>query len=303
MPAPRLRLLGLRALVWLFVVAGAVGGVAGLLRSPAAPTEAINDASLSVDPAVAGVGELAVRRWLRASETEEQDGLFLTRPDSRAAGEVAPVVEFTAAVSVRTLERDYWAVTVAADVTESPPGGAGQSATWFFEVGIARGADQRLTAVTAPALVPPPVGSDGSRRIAGRPLGTPRPDDPVAAAVEGFLSGLLTGRGDSSRFLAPGFALAPLIPAPLIDVGIDRLAINDQPDGTARARAAVTGTSPNGAVYHLVYELQLAQRAGRWEVQAISGAPALAETHPPTSGRQTTPAPTATPQPATGPGA
>jgi hypothetical protein len=175
--------------------------------------------------------------------------------------------------------------------------------TWFFEVGVARGANELLTAVTAPALVPAPVGRDGSRRIAGRPLGTPRPDDPVAVAVEGFLTSFLTGRGDASRFLALGYTLPPLTPVPFIDAQVEGLAINGQPDGAAQVRATVTGTSPNGAVYHLAYALRLVERAGRWEIQAMSGAPALAEAQRPASGRQDAPPSSVAPRSVTEPGA
>jgi hypothetical protein len=58
-------------------------------------------------------------------------------------------------------------------------------------------------------------------------------------------------------------------------------------EGEARVRVAARATSAAGVPRTVSYELGLAQRAGRWEVTSLSGAPTI-------DADETVPAPTTT---------
>jgi hypothetical protein len=154
--------------------------------------------------------------------------------------------------------------------------GSWQSAgTWYVEVGVAR-TDDGLVAISEPALVPAPVEIPGAPEPAGDGLGVPAQDDEeMAHTVEGFLSALLAGNGDVSRYLAPDIEILPVTPAPFSDVSLERWAVTDTGDDTVRVRLNARGTSVLGGPRTVSYELGLAERAGRWEVTSLSGAPTI----------------------------
>lgn len=253
---------------------GAASGVIALLRPQGQAPARAAATSTAAPVDVAGFAELAVRSWLDA---DDADGLFAE------AGEVAhevrgdgPVSGFVAAVAARPVGQDYWAITVAAEVADPARGAA--SSTWFLEVGVARGRDG-LVAVASPAVVPAPATADV--RVDGPLLRTARPDEPVIAAVEAFLGALLTGTGDVGRYLAPGVTLSAVVPPPFTTVQVQRATATETDARRLRLRADVEATTAAGSTWPLHYEVSLLKRAGRWEVGALSGAPAIAGTTPP----------------------
>lgn len=267
--------------LWALVALGAIGGLVGLLR-PATETVAPSDdgrASAATPPEVAGFGELAVTTWLQADgdgAEAQLDPLYAVDPPANG-GDVGRrrVTGDATTVATREVSDDYWAVTVAAPVDEWAEGGWQSAGTWYLEVGVAR-TGEGLVAVSEPAIVPAPAEPRDAPEVEGGGLGVPDQDDEdMATTVEGFLRALMAGNGDVSRYLAPGVEILPVTPAPFSDVALRQWAITDTGEGQVRVRLSARATSAAGVPRTVSYELGLAERAGRWEITSLSGAPAI----------------------------
>lgn len=284
--------------LWGLVGLGAVGGLVGLLRpsSPETTATAEGDGSGTVPVEVAGFAEVAVTAWLEFDGgdrgEEELDALYAVDPPSAASDTGRRRVGVTNVVGARPLGEHYWAVTVAAPVDEYVEERWRAAGTWYLEVGVvAEGGT--MTAVTEPALVPAPAAPEEPPRPAGGGLGVPGSDDEaMAATVQGFLAALVAGDGDVSRYLAPDVEIVPVTPAPFAEVTLQRWAVEELGDDQARVRVSARGVSAGGVPRTVNYELGLAQRAGRWEVTSLSGAPTLHDEDgrpaPTTAGSSTT---------------
>lgn len=267
--------------LWALVALGAIGGLVGLLR-PTTETAAPSDDGAAGDvtpPEVAGFGELAVTTWIEAEgdgAEAQLDALFAVNPPSSAGDAGRRRVNGDAiAIGTREVSDEYWAVTVVAPVDELVQGAWEPVGNWYVEVGIARTGDG-LVAVSEPAIVPAPGEPNDAPEPAGEGLGVPaEEDEEMATTVEGFLSALLAGDGDVSRYLAPDTVILPVTPAPFRDVTLGRWAVTDTGDDTVRVRLSAQATSPAGGPRTVSYELGLAERAGRWEVTSLSGAPTI----------------------------
>jgi hypothetical protein len=279
--------LAARVVLWAALGLGCVGGVVGLVRATADPAPAPGPPSsgggMDIPGPVASTAELVVERWLTATpdDAARLTDLFVEPPElqglTSSSGDLT--VERVRAIAGQMRQENYWSVTVAADViapdiTAEDPGAEPAVTTWYLEVGIAGDSNGRMAALAAPAVVPhPPRVSTGWRASVG-PTIVPRAGDPTAAAVEGFLDALLAGSGDPRRYVATGVDVTPLVPAPFSDVVVDKLAIDELPDGAHRVLAQVTATTPGGARLQLAYEVVVVERPDRLEVAGWSGAPA-----------------------------
>jgi hypothetical protein len=280
--------LAARVGLWGAVGFGCLGGFVGLVRpAPAADLPAVVETDTAAVPSpVTGVAELVVTRWLTATEEDQDrlDALFVDGVTVDDGGAQGLIVGDVTAVAGRRIEEGYWAVTVAAEVTEpAAPQAADTDAagnaeapttTWFVEVGIVGDADGGLAALTTPAVLPaPPTVSDGWQRDdAG--AWTPDEDDPVVATIEGFLTALLTGEGDPSRYLAPGGSIVPADPPPFTELVVMQMAaVGNSDDTEVRAWTQVQVTTPGGARRVVAYEVVIARRVDRWEVVELSGVP------------------------------
>ena len=182
------------------------------------------------------------------------------------------------------MERDYWAVTVAADVrvTEDPAAeevdesdddaqGREAPVRWLLEVGVLRSGGA-LTVVGPPAVVSSPP----SPEVDLRPLeASPERDDPMTTTAESFLRSLLTGAGEVGRYTAPGSSVSPLTPAPFETVTVEGVGIVRADPATSTIRVDASAITAAEVEVSLSYELVMAERDGRWEVKALSGAPSL----------------------------
>ena len=172
------------------------------------------------------------------------------------------------------------AVTVSAEVT---PAGADTATRRYFQVPVVV-SDKGVRAMAMPAAVPAPstgltVNLDYSNQLSSNAA--------IVTAAQGFLSAMLTGDGDVTRFTSPGTNLGAITPAPYASISVIGartqkslgdsaetpadgqrarllLTISQQPPGTASSTDALTGA----------YALTMAARAGRWEVSALDPAPA-----------------------------
>ncbi|HEY8527838.1 MAG TPA: conjugal transfer protein [Acidimicrobiales bacterium] len=279
--------------LWCLVALGAIGGLVGLLRPAARPAveSAASSAEETVPPEMSGFAELAVTTWLEASGDEDDaavESLFAANPSTAVGDSGRRRVTATYTVGARPVDdgdasgggdegRDYWAVTVAAAVDEL--GGDRRwhdAGTWYVEVGVVRDADGALVAASEPALVPAPRRPADEPRPAGGGLGVPSSDDEeLATTVEGFLAALVAGDGDVSRYLSPDYEIDPVTPAPFEQITLQRWSVTELADDRVRVRLVARGTSAAGVPRTVSYELELEERAGRWEVTALSGAPTL----------------------------
>ena len=268
--------------LWSLVAFGALGGFVGLLRpAPAAPagTASTSPSLTVVPPQVPGFAELAVRSWIERSEIDTGlERYYVGADEADNRSEPAREVATSSVVAVDPVEDGYWAVTVAAEVVEFDDAGAvGSTGAWFVEVGIVVDGGGGLAAIGTPALVPAPsVVTD--LRVAGAELRARQADDPVADAIEGLLTALLTGNGDLTRYLAPDTELAPISPPPIATLTLERLAETVNPAGGVVVRVLVTAVTSEGNEQPLGYEIALLERAGRWEATSLTGAPTLEAT-------------------------
>ncbi|MDD9350607.1 conjugal transfer protein, partial [Mumia sp.] len=296
-PVRPLAQLAARVGLWGAVGIGVVGGLVGILRPPVQQVEAVaeqSDDDTVVPAPVAGVAELVVQEWLTVDDDREDEvieALFVEPPDALGASQGNLAVGRVTTVSGEARHEGYWAVTVAAEVTESiplpegEPGDAGDGlehvgTTWFVEVAIVGDTDGRLAALTTPAIVPPPP-----EVVTGWYASTDRPrpaeEGPLTTAVEGFLGALLAGGGDPSRYLAPGGELSAVSPVPFVEVRLVQMSADDLGDGRTRVLAEIDATTRGGTTTRLTYEIVLEEWADRWEITQFSGAPTLLVGEPP----------------------
>ena len=101
----------------------------------------------------------------------------------------------------------------------------------------------------------------------------PDEDDPTTDTIARFFSALLAGQGDLERYMAPGARLRPVEPSPYASVSVERVAFkatakaNDDGARTAQVEVAAVDRAGRTQVFH--YALELAVRAGRWEVTQL----------------------------------
>jgi hypothetical protein len=245
-----------RCALWLLVATGALGGLFAATRPTTTVIQPAVEQGAALPPGVAGTAELAVRDWLNGEG----------RP-ARAGAPSAPSVDAVAAVATREIDTDYWAVTVGATIRDA----SSNPTHWYLEIGVLV-TDGGPRPVGAPAFVPPPT-TLNALDVATLTLTVPAPDDEAAATAAAFLSALLTGAGDPVRYVAPEATIGELEHPPFAHVVLQRTAVvQDAPNLVVRV--AVTGTTPDGLAFDLLYELTLGERDGRWEVLAMTGAPA-----------------------------
>lgn len=286
--AARLPRIGL----WALVVLGALGGLVAAVRPTTTVIERTAHQQVAPPVGLSGVAEISVRQWLTG------DG----RPERLGTATPTLAVDSVAAVALRPITSDYWGVTVAAAVR----GPASQAATlWYLEVGVTSDS-HGLRPVGQPAVVPAP--SDPSPVLgAAASLGSPAPGDPLPATAEAFLRALLTGTGDPVRYEAPDAAIAPIEHPPFLELTVDRTAVLHSDPTSTLLRVAVIATTADHIEFTVTYELVLAERAGRWEIKALSAAPTLPSANPRPSAPSTTTTPTTakanTPTSAPSPGA
>ena len=250
------------------MVLGAAGGVVGAFRpTPTTSTDAGMQSGSSPALGTVGLAELAARDWLA---TGQIDG---PASESSAGGHLQVLA--TAVVEVRTAGPARWTVTVAAEL--QPPASA-EAALWFVEVAVTETPEGLATG--PPAIVAGPPRTTTPSRAAEVQMSRPAPDDPLAATAEQFLAALLSGGSDVSRYLAPGVSLQAVDPPPFLSVELEgTVVVARRPDGVVM-RAVVLARTVDDVELRMVYELDLAERDGRWEVRRLGTAPAAAGEQP-----------------------
>ena len=269
-----------RVALWTAVMLGALGGITSLVTVAGGeePTpEPEVDESIGVPAPVAGVAELAVERWLTASEdtAAELDALFVEMPElENAETEAMEVLDVKSVAGLR-LEEGYWSVTVAARVVEIVGDVPPPPSTWFVEIGIVGDVEKGLAALTTPAIVPPPTLVDPPWKTSAGNVESPDTDDRIATTVEGFLNALLAGKSDPGRYLAPRVNIPAVDPAPFASVELQALSVEEIDEDEIRIWVLAELTTAAESVHVAGYEIKARKRIDRWEILSIWGAPAV----------------------------
>ncbi|WP_280244370.1 conjugal transfer protein [Nocardia abscessus] len=196
----------------------------------------------------------------------------ITLPSSARQVSDPSVVYVSRVVSTGAL--DVWSVTVSARVGKAG-GAAAPEQRHFYRVAVSV-SDGRLRALSTPAEVEPPAKGVDLKLAYGAPCA---PDTPLGQVAAGFLSAMLTGKGDVARYTTPDAGLAALKPPPFTAVELASLTSDDSSCGSGGAKAQVLATvnpkADTGAAATLSYPLTMIRNAGQWQVASIDPIPAL----------------------------
>jgi len=248
----------------------------------------------------AAVGEFAqqfVLAWLGTSRGKESvlrgfvDVTNVQLPD-KAVTATQP-----ATAGLIRLGADTWSVTVGVTVTD-----VAGTVRRYFQVPV-RSQGGAMVSSMLPAAVAAPATATSPE------LGyqyTTASSDPVSVATAQFLSSLVAGSGDVTRYVSPGSSIAAVTPPPysavrLVEVRTDQdlqKAVGGVPTGgVVRVFATAEATVSAEQKIPVQYALTLKVREGRWEVFSLDPAPVTttANTRPvPLTGSTTDTIPTPT---------
>lgn len=224
---------------------------------PAAPTDA-------PDRAAEGYAALFARRYLTWDAAQPQLSAQLLAPMTGTAIDPNAGLSLPASgaqhalwaevVQSRRLAAGRHVYTVAAQTDTS--------GVVYLTVGVARAADGRLSLTGYPAFVGAPA--SGPAQPVGR--SSEVTDGALAAVVERALRNYL---GASPGELAADLASGARVALPGSALTLDSLQrLGWAADGSSVLAVVVAGDA-RGARYTLAYELDVAERDGRWEVSAI----------------------------------
>ncbi|MFJ4099917.1 conjugal transfer protein [Amycolatopsis japonica] len=273
-----------RALGWCLIIASPLAVIVGLVMlRPTAPSDAPRPEQQAAAGEPEGWAEMYVRSWLSANR-DDSGGLEAFYPagmkSTRAVGTQIPVD--TSTLSVVSPRPGAWSVLVAVNVLVQQPDGRHRARLACAVVSLAGSAEGYVaTSLPAPAACP--------RTLAAVDLDYPESAElngPIGQSVHGFLVAYLAGRGELSRYIAPGTNLGAIIPPLYAEVQLLELRTHEpfEPGQAARpldgtqvhATARAWGYDALGQVTTIDYALTLAARAGRWEVSRIDPTPLLA---------------------------
>jgi hypothetical protein len=259
------------------------------------------------EPTVAaeGFAQLFVATWLVAQPGDSLAPFYPGRMDfgSRtplpsAALPPALKVLRTASIEASELNPGYWSITVGAQVQA----GDGVPDNRFYRVAVLRTRIGAYVAAALPSEVAGPLGAKAPNLAVGSG-DHPEANDPVAVSVSQFLGALLAGKGDLTRYMAPGSTVKAISPVPFTAVEVTDIA-SRKLGGDANhieVDAAAVAVDAGGRLASLTYPLELTKSEGRWEVVRILSGPSLASQQPDLSPATTVPTPTTLPLPSTAP--
>ncbi len=284
------------AVLWSALVAGPLALVLAVLVVLSGPGTSADVAAPAADHSAeqAAVEEFAQRfvvTWLQTPQGQEAQLAPYVQVVHLTLPEVPWQADAPATASVGRLGAGRWSVTVAVSV--SAPGSPTRRR--YFQVPVSYvsggGGGGAMVAAALPAPVAAPIAA-AAPELAYRYRADPA--GPVVTSIGEFLTALLTGQGDVTRYVSPGTVIAAVNPPPytavaVSDVMVDRDVAGGTPP-TSGQRLAVLATArvtagPNQQI-DVQYALTLLARAGRWEVQAVDPSPQVVPTAATNSGTQ-----------------
>jgi hypothetical protein len=261
--------------------AGLVVGLAAASSGSAPVTEPRSTDTRGEQAAVEEFAARFVTTWLVANADNAEDLLdgLVEIPDSAEFPLTGLQASDPTVAGVAQFEGGIWSVTIA--VTTSDPTTSEPGVRRFFRVPVVYDAG-RLAALALPAPTAAPTMADPPELGYPGDLST---GHPAWQTVAGFMTALLAGKGDITRYLTPGTHVAPVVPVPFGAIRINQIAVavdvGEEPahvpsDGqrlpmlvTVSGLASTTASSGLTAQYALV----LTGRDGRWEVTEVESSP------------------------------
>jgi hypothetical protein len=138
--------------------------------------------------------------------------------------------------------------------------------TWYVEIGIVGDPLSGLRAHRTPALMPPPALVEDGRASTSQPWERADQEDDLVQTIDGFLDALLAGNGDPDRYFVEELEIEPIEPAPLDDVLVEEISVQELDDGVTRAQVKVTGFPRGGGEQPLAYELDVRWTGQEYEI-------------------------------------
>ena len=281
----------------LALLAGPAALVWTLVRPEPAPVSTSSGAENTTETAAASERAVElVETWLRADSNDQQLIASLTNaPVGTLPQEGLTIRDSSVAQVEQAADDGVWSVTIGVDVAEpapnAPAAGEGEeekvALVWvrrYFQVPVLvdrtdtewSGPDLAVTALALPAPVPGPAAA-----VDPPNLDYPETISPTTTAGEsiaGFLSAMVAGDGEITRYLRPGTAVSAVTPAPYSAVavmgikGSHEVTENPADDEGTHALTTVELTRLDGNKTTAQYVLTLVARDGRWEVAGLEPA-------------------------------
>jgi len=261
----------LQGVILLVVLAGAATGPLALLTGARkAPVQTGTTTAPPSPVAATGFAELFVAAWLNQADPNHPENLNVFDPYVNAQDLTGMTpgqfyASRTVAIDATQAGKNYWAVTVAAEVMEAVKGAFRPAGTRYYAVGVgvARG---RYIATSLPEQIDPPATVDPPPTMWISTLSPPEQDDPMADTLQQFFSALLTGTGELSPYVDPASGITTLAPAPFTKVTVKAYGKATTGTGLALAKAQVLGVDASNHSTVFEYWLDMEQIQGRWEV-------------------------------------
>ncbi|HWC09531.1 MAG TPA: conjugal transfer protein [Solirubrobacterales bacterium] len=245
--------------------------VRGVLAEPSASTPVPGRSAEATDPRSAAFAVRFARTYLADPSAAAlapflAEGVRVANGTPPATG--TPAVAQAEVSDVRELGGGRSVLTVACELRDAR--------TLYLAVPIVRKEAGEVAALGAPSIVAAPAAAGVDSNERPQPLAG-GDATAIAELVEKFLPEYLVASegGALSYLLAPGAVVVPLGGALQLEAstGIKQLGSGEGPNRTVLAAARVSDPA-SGAIYPVVYRLELVKGGGRWYVAAIEGASA-----------------------------
>jgi len=290
------------ALLVLALLAGPAALVWTLLRPEPAQVTAGGGTTATAEQSAATERAIElVETWLRADSDDKQLIASLTSAPVGTLPQEGLTIRDSSVAQLEPAEDGVWSVTVGVDVAEPapgstpapPPSGAADKAekpevplVWvrrYFQVPVLvdrtdtkySGPDLAVTALTLPAPVPGPAAAEPPDLDYSETIS---PTSAAGESVGGFLTAMIAGDGEITRYLRPGISVPAVTPAPYSAVTVTGIKgsyeVSENPADGDGTHALVTAelTRLDGNKTTAQYVLTLVARDGRWEVAGVEPA-------------------------------
>jgi Conjugative transposon protein TcpC len=268
------------------LVLSPAGIVVGLAAASSGSPSATATTTVDTRGEQAAVEEFAARfvtTWLAANADNADELLagLVEIPDSAEFPTVGLNATDPTVADVTQLDVGVWSVTIA--VTTSPLSAPEQEVRRFYQVPAVYDAG-RLAALALPAPIAAPTTADTPELGYASDLGS---GHPAWRTVAGFMTALLVGKGDITRYLTPGTRVSPVAPTPFAALRINQIAVNVDvgiepahvPSDGQQLAVLVTASGLAAAADNtglsVQYALVLTGRDGRWEVTEVEASPQI----------------------------
>lgn len=267
--------------MWTCLVSGPLAlmllvfGIFGATEPAIIGTKSITAAEVSQGQSAGEFARGFITAWLRGTRGNEQEvAVYLggTVPLGLKLPDAAPAISEVNLVSIDPHGPGQWTAVVGVTVGEKTG-----PLRRFYSVPI-KGEEHSYVSASLPTPVAAPTVASAVASQYGAQVSA---TSTVWQSVAGFLSAVLAGQADVSRFTSPDVQIMAITPAPYSTVEIATVTANREiatsdtaPASGAKLKvmATVNGVTAGGSTT-VQYALDLAGRDGRWEIAAIDPYP------------------------------